>query len=307
LARNVTESEIDALLARGSSARVPVVSRDFREPRRFSEAELEALTRPAEQVAIAVVEALRAVILAEIVHGPPEVAETALDSALDPSRGDFVACVAEGPAGASLAIVDAAAAVVLAELALGLDEGEQPPSRALTHLERELVERALSRVLERAAAAFSAPVKEPRLAASRAALLRELAHDTDRRRVAVRVPITIGPLRTVVHVVLSGVKPPAAPRSAAQAAAPKDAKRAGIPAEIQPTKVELCAVLARTDVLLTEILALEPGDVITLDASPGEAIRLEVEGQPRALVRFGAHDGRLAVRVQEILKCHTQR
>jgi flagellar motor switch protein FliM len=307
LARNVTESEIDALLARGDAQRTSVVPRDFREPRRLSESDLEALRKPAEQAAQVVVEALRSAIPSEIVCDSPEVGETTLDLSLDPSRGEVVGCVADGVGGASVVVLDAAAAVAMAELALGSDDAEAPPSRALTTLELDIVERTLTRVLERGAQALSAPVRDAHIAANRAALLRDLRHESDRRRVFVRVPITIGKVSTVLHVLLSGVKPAPGPKSQATTAGAKDAKRSSLPAEVQPTKVELCAVLARTDVLLTEILALEAGDIIALDAVPGEPVRLEVGGQPRALVRFGSHDGRMAVRVHEILKPPTTR
>jgi flagellar motor switch/type III secretory pathway protein FliN len=159
------------------------------------------------------------------------------------------------------------------------------------------------RVLERAAQALQVTVKDARALPNRSAWAREIGSDSDRRRVVLRIPLAIGPTRAICHILLAGVKVPA-PKNAAPA---KDVRKTNLPSEIAPTNVEVCAVLARTDILLTELLALEPGDVITLDARFGQPISLEIEGQPRARARFGTRDGRMAARIQEILKSNTPR
>lgn len=302
MARNVTEPEIDALLARPEAPRAAVVARDFREPKRLSGDDLEALRRPLEAAANAVLEAVRLVVPLEIALEPIEIGEASLDATLRDEGVDVVGAVCDGAAGPSVAVVDATSSVAIAEVALGADENETPGSRALTPLEKALVDRLMTRALERAAQSLQVAVKDVRAFASRSALAREIGSDGDRRRVALHVPIVIGPTRVVVHLMLAGVKVPA-PKAATPA--PKDAKdarKANLPSEIAPTAVDVCAVLARTDILLTELLALEPGDVVTLDAVPGQTIALEIEGQTRARARFGARDGRMAVRVQEILR-----
>jgi flagellar motor switch protein FliM len=301
LARNVSEPEIDALLARPEEPRPSVVARDFREPRRLSAADLEALRRPLESASAAVLDAVRLVVPIEIALEPIEIGETSLDAVLRDDGTDVVGAVCEGASGPSIVTLDARSAVAIAEIALGADENESPEARAMTPLEKTLVDRLLVRVLERATQSLQLAAKETRAFASRALLAREVGTDGDRRRVALRIPLTIGPTRAVIHVLLAGVKVPA-PKGAPAAPASKDAKKPALPAEIAPTIVDLCAVLARTDILLTELLALEPGDVITLDAAPGQTIVIEIEGQPRARARFGARDARMAVRIQEILR-----
>jgi len=299
LARNVTEPEIDALLASPAEPRPAVVSRDFREPRRYSASDLETLRRQGEIAAAAVLESLRAVVPIEIVPEAIEVAEASLDVATRGDGTEIVGALCDGATGPSVALLEALSAVAIAELALGADENESTESRPLTPLESKLVERLLVRVLERAAQSLQIPGKDPRFFASRTALSRELGTDGDRRRIAIRIPFSIGPARAVIHLLMAGVKLPPPAKSAAPA---KDARKTSLPAEIAPTNVEISAVLARTDILLTELLALEPGDVIPLDIGPGQPIALEIEGEPRARAKFGARDGRLAVRIQEILR-----
>jgi flagellar motor switch protein FliM len=94
-------------------------------------------------------------------------------------------------------------AVAIAELALGADENESTESRPLTPLESKLVERLLVRVLERAAQSLQIPGKDPRFFASRTALSRELGTDGDRRRIAIRIPFSIGPARAVIHLLMA--------------------------------------------------------------------------------------------------------
>lgn len=301
LARNVTEPEIDALLARPEEPRPSVVTRDFREPRRLSAGDLEALRRPAESAASAVLEAVRLVVPVEIGLEPIDLGEASLDATLRDDGTDIVGAVCDGPGGPSIVAVESSSAVAMAEVALGADEADAPSARPLTTLERNLIDRLLVRVLERAGQSMQIATKDTRAFSSRVALARELGADGDRRRVAIRVPLTIGPTRVVLHVLLAGVKVPA-PKNPPAAPAAKDARKPNLPAEIAPTNVELCAVLARTDILLTELLALEAGDVITLDAAPGQTIAIEIEGQARARARFGAREGRMAVRIQEIIR-----
>ena len=50
------------------------------------------------------------------------------------------------------------------------------------------------------------------------------------------------------------------------------------------------------------LLALEAGDLIPLTVAPGDPIVLRIEGEPCGRARFGERDGRLAVRLTEILR-----
>jgi len=301
VARNVSEPEIDALLARREEPTEPVVSRDFREPRRFSAGDLTALRKSAETTANAVLEVVKLLLPIEIAMEPIELGESSLDTAVREDGTEVVGAICEGGQGPSIVLLDAASAVAIAEVALGADEDGSPSARPLTPLERTLLDRLFVRVLERASQTLQLSVKDSRGFASRAALAREIAPGGDTRRVALRIPLMIGANRVVIHLLIAGIKVPA-PKAALPTTAAKDARKPALPAEIAPTKVDVCAVLARTDILLTELLALEPGDVITLDAAPGAVIEIEVEGQPRARAHFGARDGRLAVRIHEILR-----
>jgi flagellar motor switch protein FliM len=297
----VSEQEIDALLS-GAEASVPAVApRDFKEPRRFAPEGLEALRKSAQAAAEGACAVLRGALAADLALEGVELAEVSLDALLAPAAPDLAALLAEGPAGPSLAALELASAVRLAELALGADEAA-PQARPLSPTEARLLERLLARALERAAQPFALALKDPRFAPDRAALARELAATSERSRLAVRAEIALSGSKLVLHLLLAGVKP-----APARAPAPKDARKAALPAQIAPTSVEVSAVLAQTELLLSDLLHLEAGDVIPLDAAPGQTVELHVEGAPRARARFGQHGGQLAVRVTELLKPNAPR
>ncbi len=305
MARNVSNQEIDALLATEEAPRPTVAARDFAEPRRFAATDLESLRRPAETAGAAVAEALRFALPLEIALEGVEVGELSLDAALRGAEAGIVGALAQGPGGPSLVTLDPAGAVLIAELALGADGSTAPEARALSPIESGLLERLLARLLERATQPFQIGVKDARLVQNRTAFARELGTDGDRRRFCLRIALVLGEARLVVQALLAGVKAPAP--KAAPSAASKDARKAALPPELAPTHVAVSAVLARTDILLTELLALEPGDVIPLAIRPGEPIEIEIEGEPRARARFGERNGRVAVRLTEILRTPAKR
>ncbi|MDG1984769.1 MAG: FliM/FliN family flagellar motor C-terminal domain-containing protein [Planctomycetota bacterium] len=72
------------------------------------------------------------------------------------------------------------------------------------------------------------------------------------------------------------------------------------PQHLAPVHMSVDAVLGGTFVPLTELLGVEVGDVIPLDARLGDPIRFEVEETTCAQGRFGAHDGLLAIRLDEV-------
>lgn len=305
MARNVTEQEIDALLVREEGPRPTVATRDFKEPRQLAPADLEALRRPADAAGAACVIAFRSFLPVPVELQNVEVAEASLDSALHKSGDAVVTLLAETAQGQALLVLDQAGAALLAEIALGADELATVGARPLSPLECTLLERVLARVLDRAAHPFQLTVKDGRLIPDRAALLRELKAGGDRRRVVVRLLLAIGPSNLVVQAFLPGVKAPAAKPPAPAPA--KDERRTTLLNELAPTRVEVSAVLAEAEILLSELLALEIGDVIPLKISPGEPVEIRIEGQTRALARFGEHKGDIAVQITQVLKATSNR
>ena len=61
--------------------------------------------------------------------------------------------------------------------------------------------------------------------------------------------------------------------------------------------VELRAVLAETKARLSDVLAMQVGDVITTEKAVGEAVELRVDGEPAVSGQLGQLSGRRAVRI----------
>jgi flagellar motor switch protein FliM len=72
--------------------------------------------------------------------------------------------------------------------------------------------------------------------------------------------------------------------------------------EIQAAEVTLVAELARTEVTIEQLLAMQPGDFIELERQP--LIQAHVEGVPLFECQFGTHKGKYALRVERALRGH---
>ena len=300
MARNVTEQELDALLARPDAPRPAVESRDFQEPRWLSPEDLEALQRAGRAAGRTVVEALNSALPLQVDLEGVEVSEDSLDSGLRDPRPQMVALVSDAPVGPSLVTIDLGGALLLSELALGIGDASPIALRELSPLEAQIVERLLAQAFARVTQAFGLTAKEPRFVSDRTELARVLASEGDRRRVAMRVVIGLGAHTFVLHFLLAGVTPP--PRKSNSNAPQKQATKAALPAEIASMQVEVSAILDQFEIMLTDLLALEAGDLIPLTVAPGESIVLRIEGEACGRGRFGERDGRMAVRLTEILR-----
>jgi len=304
MTRTVSEQELDALLSRPDAPRPQVEARDFREPRWLSPDDLAALRIRAKAAGTSVVDALRSAMPRDVELEETDVAEDSLASVRE-RRDESLVLVSEGPAGPSIAMMDRAAALQLVEFALGGGEpdaadGPRTSERRLSPFESGLVERLLGSAFNRVAQAFGSGAKDPRVVSDSTELDRKLPRDGDQRRVAVRVVLGVGADKPVLHVLLAGIAPE--PRKPAPGGTPRPAAQAALPAKIASTRVQVSAVLCELEIMLTDLLALEAGDLIPLSVAPGDPIEVRIEGEPCGRARFGACAERLAVRMTEIQK-----
>lgn len=79
-----------------------------------------------------------------------------------------------------------------------------------------------------------------------------------------------------------------------------DAVDDGAPRHLAPVNLELSVHLGGTDVPLSELLAMETGDVIPIDTRVGEQVEVEIEESICARGRFGSVEGRLAVVIETV-------
>jgi len=80
----------------------------------------------------------------------------------------------------------------------------------------------------------------------------------------------------------------------------EQSRSAAAPTHLAPVQMRVDAVLGGTFVPLAELLGVEVGDVIPLDARIGDLVALEVEETTCAEGHFGAHEGLLAIKLDHV-------
>jgi flagellar motor switch protein FliM len=183
------------------------------------------------------------------------------------------------------------AALAMLELALGATT-PTAQARELTSVERMLLVRVVSIVLGDCAKALGLSTSGLRSGATLEELgsWREAGSKADAGRIDVHVVLEGAAGRSTIRLLL-----PLDPSATPSAEARKTPERA--PEHLADVTLELSARLGAADVPLTELLALEEGDVIPLGAPAAEGVTLWVEGHACASARLGNHSGKLAVRI----------
>jgi flagellar motor switch protein FliM len=64
--------------------------------------------------------------------------------------------------------------------------------------------------------------------------------------------------------------------------------------------VELRAFLAQTTIRLNELLALQPGDIITTEKEAGREMLVQVEGRNKFLGQIGQYRGGRAIQITRL-------
>lgn len=183
-------------------------------------------------------------------------------------------------------------------------EGEEPEPRpnatleasgkALSRTEGRVVASLLDAVVRELAESLHLDVKIGELWQEPEELttLEDLGPDADSRRL-------------LVHLVFDGPGGPSEMRLYLPGVVAEDElddaiRQDAAPPHLAGVGVRVSVELGSTMVPLRELLELEVGDVIPLGAHVGSPVALRVEEQVRALARFGAHNGRMAIVIEQL-------
>ena len=190
---------------------------------------------------------------------------------------------------------DPAAAVGVLEAVLGTRSGAPNTARKLSPVETKVASQLLGELARGVAGALGLAAADPVLVqlASELGSWRDAGEGAEPHRVAVRLRVARAGVESELALYLPRIGPGAA--SAAELPLPKE-----LPAHLQRVEVELSAELTGCEISLDQLLALEQGDVIPLDARLGDPAALRVEGLTLAAARLGSHRGRLAVRIERL-------
>ena len=205
-------------------------------------------------------------------------------------------------------IWDAAAARIVSDRILSgpedeLESGEEDAGESikeagdpmLSRTERRVVASLLDSIVSTVADEFSLSIvpgeiwQEP----EEMTTLEDLGPDADSRRILIHLEMEIeSEDSSDLRIYLPGIVDPDEEDD--------DEDQEDAPSHLANVDLELSVHLGGTDVPLSELLAIEIGDVIPLDSRVGDLVDIEVEERTFARARFGAQEGRLAAIVEEV-------
>jgi len=174
------------------------------------------------------------------------------------------------------------------------DESTNP---ILTRTERRVVGSLLSEITSRIgdALGIETGAGEVWQEAEELTTLEDLGPDSDSRRLLVHLTAQLDgdDESTDVRLYLPGIADPEGDEEEEDGGA--------APPHLEAVDLELSAHLGSTWVPLSELLELEVGDVIPLDARVGALVEVEIEETICARARFGAKDGLMSILIQEAI------
>jgi len=302
MATNVSPEEAAALAGdRTESKSASIESRDFRQPRRLSPEQLVRHKRTAmrvqQELARLAVATFRVPTTADIVG----VSEASMPEIVRSLAEPFSALLFECGGQSCWTLWDLPVAVAAVERMLGATEAKEPKARALSAVERSLVQTLLVRVTTLVAGTYGIEIKNPRYVQDFVTLyaMQDAQEQGDPQRLCVQVGLQGQYGAGTIRIYLGGAR---LLEAAATTAAGKEKARPTLPAHISDLEVQLTAELASVELPLADVLAIEPGDVIPLGVDVDSPLALYVEEEACGSARWGERSGRIALRITDFRK-----
>lgn len=283
---------IQAVLGRRKPAQ-GVATRDFAQPRRMGEKRLAVLRQALENALPALEKKLVEVSGVRLVLALGPLGE------VDAER--MLADAAEAPCALRFRCQKApawcfwepAAAAGVVEAILGA-RGAAGQARKLSPTETRIAVQFLGEITRAVAGVLGLSVSDLALVQAKPELgsWRDAGAEAESYRFELALELRLGEQASSLRFHLPGV---AGDEPGARTSVPET-----LPAHLERVEVELSARLAGCEISLDQLLALEAGDVIPLEARLGDPTTLSIEGLTLAQARLGSHRGRLAVRIEQL-------
>ncbi|QDU70036.1 flagellar motor switch protein FliM [Engelhardtia mirabilis] len=301
MSTNVDPEEAAALMdafdtSRGQTVR-EVEQRDFRVPLRLRGSSIAELQRVIEttlpQSEIELSKLLRGRLRLDLVSAGEFNAEQLQDGLDEPLA--LVRFSAGGhPAWAQWEIESAVEAV---EQILGASE-PTPATRDLSPLERTVMRTIIEGVCTPLCRRMGLPVEGFKAIGQlkEAGDWREADHFADPHRLGLELRLTTpgGASNLRLYLPIFDAQLTFAARIAGQKLPPK------LPPHLSAVELPVCAQLGTIELPLSELLALEVGDVLPLDAHRGERIKVHADGRDFGRAILGSRRGRLALQLTSL-------
>ncbi|MEM7309992.1 MAG: FliM/FliN family flagellar motor switch protein [Planctomycetota bacterium] len=295
MSANVDPQEVEALTEGLASAPSGEhAARDFAQPLRLGQARLAAFRRRVEGMEFPltkhVTDQLGVATEVKLVDAREVHADVVREGLEDPLAAVRFRCGGQ----IGWAVWDADAAVhAIEQLLCGSSPTEGP--RRLSGLEADLLVAILGKPIERLAEAGDVAVESVQAVTNLSSLgsWQELGSAADPHRVALDFELKAGDESSELHVYLPGFSNDGqAPEAPAEA----------LPEHLDPVAIELSVRLGAAEIPLSELLALEDGDVIPLGTPTNGTVAVTVDGWELARARLGQSEGKLAIALTEVIQ-----
>jgi flagellar motor switch protein FliM len=297
---NLSSEEARALAAtltspNASAKAASVVARQFDQPLRLSSPELDTL-RAKLRKALKDVERelsapLRTLVKLELV----ELAEVNAETIPGALQAPFTALRFEVQKQPGWLVWDCKAAIDGIEVALGAAAPGDNVPRRLSPVEQSTFVRLLSGVAKKLSSIVGLDVGAFTLAQDHETLgtWRQGGEKAEPQRLRVDIAFAALGGESSLRLYLPGVAP--TPRSSS-----KLAPQAALPQHLGSVPVEIRVRLGAAHVPLSDLLALEPGDVIPLERELSQPLEIFVDERACMRAQLGTSRGKLAVRIESI-------
>ena len=271
---------------------VEVVERDFRRPRRLSAEAREGIKRSLEADLPQVEKSLANLLGERPTLSLEHVRETTAEGLFEDVATPLAALVFEADGSVGWLMWESRAAIGAVETVLGCPT-ENPKARRLSAVEAKVLERVLVQLAGDLARPLGLTPEKPRIAQATEGLgsWRD-APSPDAHRVEIAFVLAGPSGKSKLSLYLPGVKSGAVKHLTGQ---PGE-----LPEHLAGVQVHVCARLRGCEISLDQLLALEAGDVIPIEARVGDPATLTVEGFAIARAQMGKHRDQLAVRIERL-------
>jgi flagellar motor switch protein FliM len=292
---NIEPEETQAimdLMAEGPARPEIVAERDFRRPRRLSSSVREELARVFKEIIPSLEDQLAEVLGSACPVELVGVGEASAEDLVAESDAPLVALRFDAGGQPAWIIWENLAAVTAVEKILG--SKAEAAERRLSHVECRVVRDLLSRIAVASAESIGFATRNFAVAQSLETLgsWREGGKDANVHRLEIELGLQGPGEASTLRIYVSC--PDLAAIEAEKAAAVE------LPEHLDKVEVSVAAQLAGCEVSLDQLLALEEGDVIPIDARIDDLAVVTVEGLPFARARLGQHRGHFAIRIEQL-------
>ena len=299
MSSNVEPRELAALLGGAASAAREVEPCDFRRPRRLGPAQLADLRARVEAALPRCEQELGALLGSRASLELASSSEIHADAIVASAPEPFTALRFSAGGQPCWLLWESEPAIACIERVLGA-AAERRTARALSPVEARVLEGLLAALLPPLLQGLGLAPGEARLVQERGAAggWRDAPKDPDPHRLALELALDIGGGPSSLHVFL-----PAPPAAARRAEPAPTGTPAALPAHLRHVEAELRVAIAAVEIPLSQLLELEEGDVIPVDARVGDPVRASIDGRTVAAGTWGLRDGRQVVRIEQLGPC----